>query len=137
MTRCVVGVVNGDVVKFSYLHCDGYPEHMVPALKNYTSAESLFESVIKQGGASYMEDNGAIAYPYGDMPYEVESFENFISEDHYWGAYFKYLYKDNRFMCFGIDPNEYDEEEWAEVVEKLSPLLDINAPNEYGAYDFK
>lgn len=136
MTRCAVGIFVDNVVKFSYLHCDGYPEHMVPALKNYTDAESLFESVIKQGGASYMEDDGTIAYPYGDMPYEIASVEDFIYENH-WGVYFKYLYKDNRFMCFGIESDNYSEEEWVEVVKELSPLLNINTPNEYGAYDFR
>lgn len=54
-TRCGIALRSGDTYQTIYCHCDGYPEYMLPVLReNYNSLE-LASKLISYGDASYID----------------------------------------------------------------------------------
>ena len=144
-TRSVIGVYDNDTnsVKLVYCHSDGYPDHMVPALKHYTDKETIMNEIISIGGFRFLDEKFGPERPYGrndgdePVPAITRTLHNFIHQRDLYGADFRYLFMNGKWMCFDFDPADYDEDDEyvIELKEKLKTMLSF-VPNEYGGYDF-
>lgn len=144
-TRSVIGVYDNDTnsVKLVYCHSDGYPDHMVPALKRYTDKETVMNEIINIGGFRFLDEEFGPERPYGrndgdePVPAITRTLHNFIHQKNLYDADFRYLFMNGKWMCFDFDPANYDEDDEyvIELKEKLKTMLSF-VPNEYGGYDF-
>lgn len=144
-TRSVIGIYDDatNSVKFVYCHSDGYPEHMVPALKPYTDKETIMNEIISIGGFRFLDEKLGPTRPYGrndgdePIPADTRTLRNFIRQRDLYGADFRYLFMNDKWMCFGFDPTNYDEDDEyiIELKENLKMMLSF-IPNKYGGYVF-
>ena len=139
-TRSVIGLYDDTTGNVAYVYChfDGYPEHMVPALKRYADKETVFNEIISLGGFSSLDENYGPKDVYDHRQTEVLSLYDFIhKEDICWSDY-RYLFIEGQWMCFRFDPFVFDEEDdeyLVELKEKLQKMISFE-PNELGGYDF-
>ena len=104
-TTCLIGYVNKETeaVRYIYIHCDGYPSHIAPLLKNiYNTYEKMID-LVSRGGARNL------AEVYEDMDfYRSEDKEDYLAyplvckneevffdkKEVNYGASYKYLFVD-------------------------------------------
>lgn len=142
-TRSVIGVYDEvtDSVKFVYCHSDGYPEHMVPALRRYIDKEVIMNEIISIGGFRFLDKGLGPERPYGKddgdepVPTDSKTLYDFIHERNLYGADFRYLFYKGEWICFGFNPFDFDEEDWEEYRPEFEELLDLNS-DVLGGYRF-
>lgn len=138
-TRSVIGVYDETTDKVTYVYChfDGYPEHMVPSLRRYIDKESVLNEIISLGGFRSIDEKNGPEDVYGTKKAgELSLYDYIHKEDICWSDY-RYLFMNDKWMCFRFNPANYDEDDEyiTKLREKLKTMLSF-IPNEHGGYDF-
>ena len=83
-TRSNVAVKDGDKWIQSYVHYDGYPEHMMSALSNINSKDAAI-NLVKGGDIRYIGPDGEVEYfPPSKNTFEVVSAPELQQDYLYW-----------------------------------------------------
>lgn len=102
MTRSLIALKGNDgSIKCIYVHCDGYPSYMAPLLHGTYNTVERIADLINHGSASYIDSDYENCDFYSsregedefDKPFEFKNEQDF-RENAYYGATFRYLFKD-------------------------------------------
>lgn len=133
-THCLIGYqINRNLVRYAWCCTDGYPEHMVPALRTIENEDFLVDKIIKANEFRHLCKDCSVENPYDDAIERYCSVEEFISGEAVPFSFFRYLYQYGEWICYGLSSEIFEDEE---ARDELSKLLDLENPREDGGYDF-
>ena len=111
-TRSQIGLINKrGKIESVYMHYDGYPDHMLPAIKKGYMNPGAVKGLLKKGGGSFLEADPSKINFYGDkttMKGDAKDVAKYIKNAEYdGGAEFVYLYDERDGKWYMADT--YDE----------------------------
>lgn len=136
-TSCAIGYTFGGVVYYAYCVSDGYPDHMVPILRNIHDIDFLMKKIIDVHGFVFLNEDCTPEKRFPNEEAHMCALEEFNTDKI--GKYidYRYLYHNGTWKCYGVGPESFDEEsEWKEFKSSYSNLLDVEHRNADGSYNF-
>ena len=133
-THCLIGYqINRNLVRYAWCRTDGYPEHMIPILRTIEDEDFLVKKIINVNEFRHLYKDCSLRDPYESTEEYYCTVEDFINCKAAPYSYFRYLYKFGEWVCYGLSPEDFEEED---TYNELSKLLDLENPREDGGYDF-
>lgn len=103
-TRCLLGIKEGDIYRYSYCHYDGYPEGVGKTLIDHYNSLDKIEILINRGDMSSLEptiEKIEFYEAYGDNCCNIHMIPDRFQE-------FIYVYENNKWKYYEI-PSSYDD----------------------------